>query len=70
VGARGEQREKWGGGGQLGAARRKENGRARGAQVQHDSMDRGVEMAPGGAIGGGLANRGGRRGTGDAVRHG
>jgi hypothetical protein len=73
--ARGESREGNGGGG-LGAARRKENGRERGARVRHGSMDHEVRMALGSAVRGSSAcsrrrragEQGGWRGTGEAMR--
>jgi hypothetical protein len=55
VGAGGEQRGKWGGGGRLGAAGRKGNGRERGAQARHGSADRVVGMVLGDAVRGGSA---------------
>jgi hypothetical protein len=74
--ARGESRE--GNGGRLGAARRKENGREGGPRRGTAAWTAGLgqlravrsEAIACARNGGGLANKGGRWGAGDAAQHG
>jgi hypothetical protein len=67
-----------GGGGWLGATRRKENGREGGGEARHGTAAQSVgsgwlqvarsEVTACARGGGGLANRGGQQGAGDAVQ--